>query len=719
MSTVDIYVSNGTPESFHLGTNEKSAKVQSVIPLPRAMHLPFVHFFAQKGDADEKVVDGAAFNLIYGSETLNENSPYFNHMSPFIKGWLEDGGTVLARRIIPEDGQGVASLRLSMEYLETTFDEYERDAEGNFKRDRSGQFITTGRQVPGIMYRFVSEEVPTTVTSIGGQNYSVFEFGQGSETVGDLTDGLGGTSKRIPIMDFAVASPGAHGNLSGISIWSPRSTDRSPINLIALNDTGSFPYRLALATKETPTSNPVVATTILGNREIDFSLKPGAKSRAGVLYHIGETFIDLYNDLLPTNPLKPPTYGPFSRVHVYQKNIDTALELFLEKETNTEKISDFAVITDENKADKKYLFDLFGGKYSDGQPYQTYRQGDLGTNGILMDQNVIVWAKGGKDGTMNNDVYAKSIEAWLEEVADPNGKYMDDVSYNDSCFYDSGLPLETKLKLGKYLANRKDRWVCISTHIAGEENTIPAAEENARLAAIRSAVRLYADSTIFGTPAYRAVIIKGSGRLDKTVSSYSKRLPISYELARMLGKYWGASTGRANTRWDYTEGDNNFFRYMTDVSNSWTPYQVRNAAWAAGGMYSERSERKLDFFPMFRTIYDDDSSTLMTIRTMLVHVELNKIGKEGHRVFTGKDWPDERFLQDAKEWYYDKIKDYKFGGKVEVEWEIFLTEVDKERGWSWHTNGIVYADNQRTVQTFSTTNIRRSDKPENSEAIIA
>ena len=37
----------------------------------------------------------------------------------------------------------------------------------------------------------------------------------------------------------------------------------------------------------------------------------------------------------------------------------------------------------------------------------------------------------------------------------------------------------------------------------------------------------------------------------------------------------------------------------------------------------------------------------------------------------------------------------------------------------WHTEGIVYADGQRTVQVFNTTNMRRSDKPENSPAIVA
>lgn len=719
MSKVDIYVANATPHSFHLGTNELSAKTQRPAEIPRPMFLPTFLFYSQKGTADEVVVDGNAFNLIFGDETLHEGSPYFNHASVFIKGLLEDGGSILAKRVIPKGAETLASLRISLEYLETTVPEYERDNEGNFKRDNLGNFVKTGRQVQGINYRFVTEMVPTREVNVGGETYKVFEFGQGAESVGDLTDVTGTPSKRVPLIDFAVSSPGAHGNLSGVSIWSPRVIDQSPINLIALNDTGAFPFRMQLMTKATPTSNPVISTTNIGAREIDFTLKPDSVSKAGVAYHLGETFVDTYNDLIPANPLTPPTYGPFSKIHMYQNNIDALLELFTTKETDVERTGDLIDTNEDNIEDKKYLFDLFGGKHSNGKPYQTYRMGDLGDNGVILDQNIVLWASGGSDGEMNDASFARAVEAWLEEVADFNGKYMDDVSYNDSTFIDTGFPLETKLKLGKYISTRKDRWVLASTHISGEEKPIPVAEENARLAAIRGAIRLYIDSNVFGTSAYRGVVVKGSGRLLKSVSSYRKRVPQSYEIARLVGKYWGAQTGRANTRWDYSEGNNNFFRYLTDVSNSYEPYQVRNQAWAAGGMWSQRSESKQSFFPMFRTIYDDDSSTLMTLRTMMVHVELNKIGYEGHRRFSGKDWEEKRFKQELTDWYNGRIKDYKFGGKVEIEWNIELTALDKERGWSWHTEAIVYSDNAKTVQIFNTTNMRRSDKPLNSNAIVS
>lgn len=716
---VDPYVNNATPQSIHLGTDVQSGRTLSVVPLPRPMHMPFFLFYAKKGPTTVQRVDGNSFVKLYGDETLQEDSPYFNHASLFIKRTLEDGGTILAKRLVDEENMKVSSMRLSIEYVETTVDECERDINNRqFKRDQTGKPVKTGRKIPGILYRYVVDEVPHEEQTVGTTSFKIFNFGLGTEMVGELTDGHGTASKRIPLMDFAVSSPGVHGNLNGLRIWAPVSNAGTPMNLTAFHDTGSYPFRMSVMKKEAPTANAVVQTTLNGTQEFDFTLKPNSKSKTGVLYHLTDNFVDQYNDMYPSDPLSPPIYGQFSRLHVYQENIDRLLHLFTSKEVEAEQIGDFSATVADTIPTDKYRFNLFGGKHSDGFPYQTFRIGDLGTNGVILDENVVVWAKGGKDGEMNDDLFARAVENWLEEVADPNGQYMDDVTYNDSTFWDSGFPLETKLKMGKYISTRKDRWVCVSTHVSGEENLIPVVEENARLVAIKNALRLNIDSVVYGTNVYRAILVKGSCRLEKSVSNYRKRIPVSYELLGMIGKYWGSTSGRANSRYDYTEGDNNFFKYTTDVSHSWTPYHVRNKAWDAGAMWGQNSENKRCFFPAFRNIYEDETSPIMGIRTMLIHVELNKIFAEGHRVGTGKDWTRERFEQYMQAWYNNQLKDYKFGAKSEVEVEIHMTDIDLERGYQWHVNANVYTDNQKTVQIAHTTDRRRSDKPDSSGAFV-
>ena len=103
----------------------------------------------------------------------------------------------------------------------------------------------------------------------------------------------------------------------------------------------------------------------------------------------------------------------------------------------------------------------------------------------------------------------------------------------------------------------------------------------------------------------------------------------------------------------------------------------------------------------------------------LFHVELNKIGAELRRRFSGKDWSQARLKQEAESWFYSQVKDNKFGGTIDVEGELYFTAIDTERSWSWHFVARVYGDNIKTVQTFYSENYRRSDKPDDFKGISA
>ena len=149
---MDIYINNPTPHSFHLGTKDLSGRPQSVVSIPRAPHMAFCPFYSEKGPVEEVVVDGTAFTKLFGNKTLDPLYKYYNHSSVFIEGMLADGGTIIAKRIVPEGAERKAGLRLSLEYVEVEVDEYERDPSGQFRLDR-GQKVTTGRKVPGISYR--------------------------------------------------------------------------------------------------------------------------------------------------------------------------------------------------------------------------------------------------------------------------------------------------------------------------------------------------------------------------------------------------------------------------------------------------------------------------------------------------------------------------------------------------------------------------------------
>ena len=107
------------------------------------------------------------------------------------------------------------------------------------------------------------------------------------------------------------------------------------------------------------------------------------------------------------------------------------------------------------------------------------------------------------------------------------------------------------------------------------------------------------------------------------------------------------------------------------------------------------------------------------MRTMLVHVDINKIGAEMQRVFSGKDWTQDRMKQEMTEWFYDQLKGNKYGGKVEINVKITFTKMDVQRGYSWHTEVTVFSDHFYTVQTFESINRRRSDKTVDDDTITA
>ena len=139
--TPELYLNNATPAVFNVGTNDLSTRTVDPTPLARPEFMPFIASYAERGDTTPIVVDGNSFGKLFGDKTLDPNSKYFNHAALYLKGVLEDAGTVVFKRIVPESATTPASLRLSLEYVEVPVPEYSRDASGQFKRDQFGKLV--------------------------------------------------------------------------------------------------------------------------------------------------------------------------------------------------------------------------------------------------------------------------------------------------------------------------------------------------------------------------------------------------------------------------------------------------------------------------------------------------------------------------------------------------------------------------------------------------
>ena len=67
---------------------------------------------------------------------------------------------MIAKRIVPEEANKLAALRLSIEYYEIEIEIAERDSQGRFKLGQGGKIVTTGVKAPGVHYRFVVSPIP-------------------------------------------------------------------------------------------------------------------------------------------------------------------------------------------------------------------------------------------------------------------------------------------------------------------------------------------------------------------------------------------------------------------------------------------------------------------------------------------------------------------------------------------------------------------------------
>jgi hypothetical protein len=120
-------------------------------------------------------------------------------------------------------------------------------------------------------------------------------------------------------------------------------------------------------------------------------------------------------------------------------------------------------------------------------------------------------------------------------------------------------------------------------------------------------------------------------------------------------------------------------------------------------------KRRSVFFPALKTCYDDDTSVLNSFFTMMICVELQKVGYRAWQNFTGSDKRSRPVLKkDVEKFINDDIKD-RFDNRADIIPEVYFTQADMDRGYSWSTRMKLGADNMQTVNTFELEAYRRED----------
>ena len=698
-------IRNATPRAILRGIKDESGRPPVYEPEMIPTHLPHVYLFSQKGPTLPQLVSGDEMIRMYGAKTFEYRSPYVTHQTVLANTVNAEGNRMMIQRVIPAGANPNATLRLSVDIMSDQIPQYERDSEGRFVLDQTGQKIPTGTSVPGHVVRWLVG--PTTL--LGGDLYDgrllenddprllendesrILEsgLGMGSSMVGSMVNFEGVQSQIYPIMDFEVTDFGSYGNLMGVRFSAPTTRDDIPADDTTIIEQLAYLYRLQFVERADENSTAKVLETLWGDQFVDFSFKEGVvNTRTNTELFIDDAVIPAYSQEAVNG--MPEIRPPFSRIHVYQEGLEEVLGMIQGLEHT------YGLVGPEEE--NLHLVNPFTATDHNGVPYYSIRVLGPSDDGIMLTANSTHYAMGGFDGHMDFNTFDAGVKHQLDNYGDLEAKLLDTAIYPQSVIYDTGFSIETKKSFGVPIGRRKDMWVVVGTQDASQPQNKPS-EDSSIAIALRTALRMYPESVIYGTSTCRAIVVPRSGYLLN--SSYKGLLPLTVQLAQRCAAYMGAGTGIWANGKAFDMQPNNHITMFKGTNIQWTPVNAQSRDWDNGLVSIQNYDRRSQFFAGIQTVYDDDSSVLNSSINMIVAVELQKVAERTWRDLTGiSSLTPDQYTERSDRLIEDKVRD-KFDNRVIIVPETFYTPNDEQRGYSASANIHMYAPNMKTVGTFT------------------
>ena len=222
---------------------------------------------------------------------------------------------------------------------------------------------------------------------------------------------------------------------------------------------------------------------------------------------------------------------------------------------------------------------------------------------------------------------------------------------------------------------------------------------------------MFPESATFGTGVMRGTLCAGSGELiDNTL--YTKRVPLTYDLADKASKFMGAKNGKWKSGYIFdssSDGDASVVKTLKNIDVTWVPVPTRGLMWSAGLNFVLNYSTDRQYWPAVQTVYDDDTSVLNSFFVIVAISYLNKISHAGHRKFSGNiKYTPNQLVQKVNEFTAESVKDA-FDNLYTIVPNAQITAYDAQKGYRW-TNVIkIGANNMSTVMTTYIEAYRLSD----------
>lgn len=690
-------IPNATPLSYNLGFRDDSRRQLSPQPLSLPSHRPKVFGFYRKGKVGKNhLVVGDSRSMIYGVESFDPQSPYYNHATVFANIFNKNGNAVLMERVLPDDAAPPAAMRLSLDLLETQVQDYERNIDGTYKIDVQGNKIPTASKIPGLIGKWVIEPIGLDVDGAR-------LFGQGTIKAGDQTDQTTSTqSQRYPWFDFMVSSEGEWGNNVGLSIWANTLATAQEVDTRLIDDQKVYPFQIAVRSRPDVLTSATVERTVSGSESIPFVLKPGLidKNTKARVY-LGDTFVKSYQDI--ENPAISPTYASFDRLKVYDTNIAVVLQkLYDAEKSHADAFSD--ITGDDN--DEIYRLNPFSAISSKNSPYHSFQLVLGAPNSVRLSQNATHFALGGSDGTMTDAVFDSLVRQKLIEYGDKNSPRQDAVNNPENIFWDSGFSVETKMAMANMIAVRKGIFVQASTHVVGGPS-LSDEQERSLAISLLAAFQNYPESAEYATAATRASIFGGSGFLIDSL--FDKSVPISIDRADSWSRYMGASNGKWVSSQKPDVRPNNQVTLLRDLNVTFRSIAARYKDWDAGLVWADPYTMGTSYFPQHQTIYPDDTSVLNNAINAFAATTLWAVGELAHRNNTGRtDKTKDQLAQEINNDILEAVEGV-YDNRFIIIPETTYSADDDLRGYSWTTVIKIGMNVSKTVQTLTVNTYRYED----------
>lgn len=714
-------------------------------PVPESLPDSLGHFFIlpERGDDTLRLVDGAVAGRIYGSSTFDQSSPFHTHQTQMAMTHMRNCPVMTEGIILPNAKK--ALLRLSAELIPAQIPVYARNPDGSIEYTGTGPSAVpvVDQTINGhrVVLHLGTEPFIGVAKEYGRANIvGTYRLGSvtsngGAETLGVYKDNLDadvvGESILIPILDAEVWGTGKYGDRQGIRFRSPTTGDPQPIDGAIVNAIRTTLYRVSLVERDENALSYRTISTVSGLEHLDLALNPDVvRPRTNTALTLTERIPESYALNAPGFMDEP---APFAGVHVYQEN----LAMLLDKLANGQEIAgvtiqgekDFDVDAAEfgrtlgfADPDNLYLLNFLSGYDVKGVPFYSFdvsMSADFG--GVAINHDGVIYASGGADGLPllpNGKVdrlatlrlFDGEVRKKLQFYGSGKNKVLDMARYPVRGYWDSGFSLDTKLAMGSVLSKRRDIYTMICTQALADwvgpesdpSNWVvrpPNTEEvdQAMALTLRTALLLTPESTVHGTGAVRAALW---GHTARALGIGGRpRLPLIFDMADKVSKFMGAEKWKTNAAFD--SGSNKLVSTMVDVSNTWMEPTSYDNAWSVGMNFIQYFDRQSLFYPKFATIYEDDTSVLKSVITMMGCCSLTTVLFNAWKRLTPTGrLTDGELIAESNRVIEEMVSD-KYAGYFQIRPETFLSPFDIENGRTWSANINIYANNDRDT-AFST-----------------